>query len=107
MTYIAIALGTILIAFALEEFVLIKPVSTIAESDPLSRRLEVAAIWIPAIAIGATMATLNQYGGIRLGGTINALGLLLSILGLCLRYWSRRTLGRYFTIGVVKQEGMS
>ncbi len=105
MTWIAITLWTTLMAFALEEFVLIKPVSTIAKSDPLSRRLELASIWIPAIAIGATTATLHLYGGIRFGGSINALGLLLCILGLCLRYWSRRTLGRYFTIGVVKQEG--
>lgn len=105
MTYISISLWIILIAFALEEFVLIKPVSTIADSDPLSRRLELMAIWMPALAIGASTATLNIYGGIRLGGILNAVGLLLCVLGLCLRYWSRRTLGRYFTIGVVKQEG--
>lgn len=105
MTYITIALWVILIGFALEEFVLIKPVSTMAESDPFSRRLEWAAIWLPAIAIGITTATLKIFGGIRLGGVVNAGGFLLCVLGLCLRYWSRRTLGRYFTIGVVKQEG--
>ena len=105
MTLIQIGLWTILIAFAIEEFVLIRPVSTIAASDPLSRRLELAAIWVPAIAIGATTATLRLYGGIRWGGMINVLGALLCFLGLGLRYWARRILGRYFTIGVVRQEG--
>ncbi len=105
MTYLTIALWIILIGFALEEFVLIKPVSTMAESDPFSRRLEWAAIWLPAIAIGITTATLKIFGGVRLWGVINVAGCLLCVLGLCLRYWSRRTLGRYFTIGVVKQEG--
>ncbi len=105
MTCITVALWTILIGFALEEFVLIKPVSTMAASDPFSRRLEWAAIWLPAIAIGLTTATLRMFGGIRLGGVTNVAGFMLCVLGLCLRYWSRRTLGRYFTIGVVKQEG--
>ena len=105
MAYITIALWTVLVAFALEEFVLIKPISTIEQSDSLSRRLELTSIWLPAIAIGVTTARLHRYGGVRLGGSVNALGLLLCIVGLGLRYWSRRTLGRFFTIGVVKQEG--
>jgi protein-S-isoprenylcysteine O-methyltransferase Ste14 len=99
MAYTTIALWTVLVAFALEEFVLIKPVSTIEQSDSLSRRLELTSIWLPAIAIGVTTARLHRYGGVRLGGSVNALGLLLCIVGLGLRYWSRRT------IRVVKQEG--
>jgi len=93
----------LLIAFAIEELVLLKAVSTIAQSEPLSRRLEQTAIWLPAVGIGLVSATVNP-GDMR-GGGINALGLMLCIAGLCLRYTARRTLGRFFTIGVVRQEG--
>jgi protein-S-isoprenylcysteine O-methyltransferase Ste14 len=92
-------------AFALEEFVLIKPVSTIARSDPLSRRIELLAIWVPAIGLGLTGATMRAFGGERLAGVANALGVVLCGSGIVLRYWSRKTLGRFFTIGVVHQEG--
>jgi protein-S-isoprenylcysteine O-methyltransferase len=92
-------------AFFLEEFVLIWPVSTIAQSDPLSQRLEKTAFWLPPIGMGITVLTINLFGGVRLAGILNGLGLLLCLLGLGLRYWSRRILGRFFTIGVVKQEG--
>jgi protein-S-isoprenylcysteine O-methyltransferase Ste14 len=63
-------------AYVLEEFVLIKPRSTIA-----------------------------PFAGVRLGGAVNALGGLLCVAGLTLRYVSRKTLGRFFTLGVIKQEG--
>ena len=92
-------------AFAIEEFVLIRPVSTIAESDPLSRRIELLAIWVPAIGLGITGATMGAFGGERLAGAVNALGVVLCGAGIVLRYWSRRILGRFFTIGVVRQEG--
>ena len=92
------------VAFFLEEFVLIRPVSTIAQSAPLSQRLEKTTFWLPPIGMGITVLTINIFGGVRLAGIINGLGLLLCLLGLGLRYWSRRILGRFFTIGVVKQE---
>ena len=47
-------------AFALEEFVLIKPVSTIAQSDALSRRIELLAIWVPAVGMGLCGATIGS-----------------------------------------------
>lgn len=88
-------------AFFLEEFVLIRPVSTIAQSDHLSQRLEKTAFWLPPIGMGITVLMINLFGGVRLAGIVNGLGLL----GLGLRYWSRRILGCFFTIGVVKKEG--
>lgn len=97
--------GLAVAAFVLEEFVLIKPVSTIARSDPLSRRIELAALWVPGIGMALTSLTASFVSGLWLGGIGNALGVLLCALGLGLRYWSRRTLGRFFTIGVVRQEG--
>ncbi len=105
MNHVATALWVILTAFFVEEFVLIKPIFAIGESDPATRRLERAAIWVPAITIGVAVATLKFHGRITLGGTVNALGFLLCVAALGLRYWSRRGLGRYFTIGVIKQEG--
>lgn len=92
-------------AYVLEEFFLIKPTSTIAQSDPLSRRLELAALWVPAIGIGLTGMTIWPMAGVRGGGAVNAIGGVLCAAGLTLRYISRKTLGRFFTIGVVKQEG--
>ena len=91
-------------AFAIEEFLLIKPVSTVAQSDPVSRRLEMAAMWWPGVGMALTAATVRRFGGVRWGGIVNALGFVTCLAALMLRYWSRRTLGRYFTIGVVKQE---
>jgi protein-S-isoprenylcysteine O-methyltransferase Ste14 len=96
---------SIWIAYLIEEFILIKPVSSISKSDPLSKRLEIMAFWLPPIGMTATLITAYAYGGFRLFGVVNAMGLLLSILGLGIRFWSRKVLGRYFTIGVVKQEG--
>jgi protein-S-isoprenylcysteine O-methyltransferase len=95
---------TLFAAFAVEEFVLIRPVSTVSQSDPVSRRLELSAIWWPALGMAATAATLNKYGGVRMGGLVNTAGFLMCVAGLVLRYWSRRTLGRFFTIGVVAQK---
>ena len=92
-------------AYVLEEFVLIKPTSTICQSDPVSRRLELAALWVPAIGIGLTGMTMWPLAGVRGGGAVNAIGGLLCVAGLTLRYVSRKTLGRFFTIGVIKQEG--
>jgi protein-S-isoprenylcysteine O-methyltransferase len=89
--------------FFVEEFLLIKPVSSITQSDPTSRRIELLAIWIPAIGIALCGATLGFFGGIRAGGMINAVGVGLCLAGLALRYWARRVLGRFFTIGVVRQ----
>ena len=105
MFILVILLLLVSLAFAIEEFVLIKPASTIEQSDPISRRLEMMAIWIPAIGWGTTAATLVIFGGVRLDGVINGTGLALCMAGLALRYWSRRTLGGFFTIGVVKQKG--
>ena len=105
MAILYVLLTLAFVAFIVEEFVLIKPVSTIAQSDPLSKRLELAALWAPAIGLGITAATVYFFGGLRLGGVVNAVGLALCIIGLGIRYWSRRTLGRFFTIGVVAQEG--
>lgn len=93
------------IGFVLEEFVLIRPVSTIAQSDPVSRRLERAAILVPAVGMGLTGATMGSLGGVRGSGILNLAGFVLCLAGLGLRYWARRTLGRFFTIGVVRQEG--
>jgi protein-S-isoprenylcysteine O-methyltransferase Ste14 len=95
---------TVFAAFAVEEFVLIKPVSTVSQSDPVSRRLELSAIWWPAFGMFITAATLGRFGGVRMGGLVNAVGFLMCVAGLVLRYWSRRTLGRFFTIGVVAQK---
>jgi protein-S-isoprenylcysteine O-methyltransferase Ste14 len=92
-------------AYVLEEFVLIKPTSTIGQSDPVSRRLELAALWVPAGGIGLTGMTLWPLAGVRGAGVVNAMGGVLCAAGLTLRYVSRKTLGRFFTIGVVKQEG--
>lgn len=92
-------------AFALEEFVLIKPVSTVELSDPLSRRVELLAIWVPALGIALCGAFAGAFGGQRFGGVLNAVGVGFCIAGLALRYWARRVLGRFFTIGVVRQEG--
>src|ERR1044072_9462454 len=92
-------------AYVLEEFVLIKPTSTIGQSDPVSRRLELAALWVPAVGIGLTGMTMWPMAGMRGAAAINALGGLLCVAGLALRYVSRKTLGRFFTIGVIKQEG--
>ena len=100
-----ILFGLAVVAFILEEFVLITPVSTIAQSDPLSRRIERAALWVPGMGMALTGFTASFVNGLWLAGAGNALGVLLSALGLGLRYWSRRTLGRFFTIGVVRQEG--
>jgi protein-S-isoprenylcysteine O-methyltransferase len=91
-------------AFVVEEFFLIKPVSTISQSDPVSRRLELSALWWPALGMALTAATLRKYGGIRAAGVVNAIGCFLCVAGIVLRYWSRRTLGRFFTIGVVAQQ---
>jgi protein-S-isoprenylcysteine O-methyltransferase Ste14 len=104
MSLLAILFTALCLLFALEEFVLIKAHSTIGESDPLSRRIELAAIWLPAIGIAVTGATMRS-GGLRFGGAVNAAGVILCLAGLSLRYWSRRVLGRFFTIGVVRQEG--
>ncbi|MBG9389430.1 methyltransferase family protein [Caenimonas aquaedulcis] len=93
------------VAFALEEFVLIKPVSTIAQSDPVSRWIELLAIWVPAIGMSITGATVRAFGELWMQGLVNAIGVILCLAGLALRYWSRRVLGRFFTIGVVRQEG--
>ncbi len=105
MTVWALAFVVMCVAYALEEFVLIKPVSTIAQSDPLSRRIELAAIWVPAIGIAVTGGTLRAFGSVWAGELVNALGVVLCVAGIGLRYWSRRVLGRFFTIGVVRQEG--
>src|ERR1041384_6110548 len=86
-------------AYVLEEFVLIKPRSTIAQSDALSRRAELCVLWLPAIGIFLTGMTLWPFAGVRLGGAVNALGGLLCVAGLTLRYVSRKTLGRFFTLG--------
>ncbi len=94
-----------LVGFVLEEFILIKPVSTIGQSEPISRRLELAALWVPAIGIGLTGFTGGLVHGVWAGGTLNALGVLLCGAGLGLRFWARLTLGRFFTIGVVRLEG--
>jgi protein-S-isoprenylcysteine O-methyltransferase Ste14 len=96
---------SIWIAYLIEEFILIKPISSISKSDLRSKRLEIMAFGLPPIGMGATLITAIIYGGFRLFGVVNAFGLLLSILGLGLRFWSRKVLGRYFTIGVIKQEG--
>jgi protein-S-isoprenylcysteine O-methyltransferase Ste14 len=95
------------IAFVIEEFLLIKPVSTVSKSDPVSRRLELAAMWWPAVGMALTASTIRTLGGVRLGGALNALGFAMCAAALVLRYWSRRTLGRFFTIGVVKQDNHS
>jgi protein-S-isoprenylcysteine O-methyltransferase Ste14 len=95
------------VAFALEEFVLIKPVSTIAGSDPLSRRIELLAIWVPAVGMALCGATVRAFGDLRMDGVVNIAGVVLCVAGLVLRYWARRVLGRFFTIGVVRQEGHS
>jgi len=92
-------------AFVLEEFILIKPVFTITQSDLLSKRLETVAFWLPAFGMVATAATMGIFGGIRFAGLINGVGLIFCAIGITLRYWARRTLGRFFTIGVVKQAG--
>jgi protein-S-isoprenylcysteine O-methyltransferase Ste14 len=105
MTRIALPYLVLCLLFALEEFVLIRPVVTVAQSDPLSRRVELLAIWVPAIGMALTGATLRLFGGLRLGGRANLAGVVLCLVGLGLRYWSRRVLGRFFTIGVVRQEG--
>src|SRR5436190_1159992 len=89
--------------FFIEEFLLIRPVSTVSQSDPVSRRLELSAMWWPAIGIAVTAATFRRFGGIRAGGMLNALGFLLCTAGVVLRYWARRTLGQFFTIGIVAQ----
>jgi protein-S-isoprenylcysteine O-methyltransferase len=104
MTIIALPYLVLCLLFALEEFVLIKPVVTVAQSDPLSRRVELLAIWVPAVGMALTGATLRGFGGVRLGGALNLLGAALCLTGIALRYWSRRVLGRFFTIGVVRQE---
>lgn len=105
MTTIALPYLILCALFALEEFVLIKPVSTVAQSDPLSRRVELLAIWVPAAGMALTGATLRLFGGVRGGGWLNLAGVALCLVGLGLRYWARRVLGRFFTIGVVRQEG--
>jgi protein-S-isoprenylcysteine O-methyltransferase len=92
-------------AYVLEEFVLIKPTSTIGQSDPTSRRIELAVLWVPAFGIGLTGLSLWPLGGVRAGGMVNALGGVFCAAGLALRYTARKVLGRFFTIGVVKQEG--
>ena len=94
---------TVCAAFGVEEFVLIKPVSTVSQSDPVSRRLERCAMWWPAFGMFVTAATLRSFGGVRMSGLVNAAGFLVCATGLVVRYWSRRTLGRFFTIGVVAQ----
>ena len=38
-------------AFMIEEFILIKPISTIGQSDPTCRRLEIASLWLPACTL--------------------------------------------------------
>lgn len=95
----------VLVGFALEEFILIKPVSTAGQSDPLSRRMEQAALWVPAVGIGLTGFTASRFHGVWAGGTLNGLGVVLCVVGVGLRFWARRTLGRFFTIGVVRLEG--
>jgi protein-S-isoprenylcysteine O-methyltransferase Ste14 len=92
-------------AFMIEEFILIKPISTIAQSDPTCRRLEIASLWLPALGIALTAATMGLFGAVWIGGWGNAIGLVFCAVGVGLRYWSRTTLGRFFTIGVVKQQG--
>lgn len=92
-------------AFALEEFVLIRAVSTIARSDAAGRRLERLIIAISAAGLGLTGATSGVWGAVLAGGIGNLVGVALALFGVVLRYWSRRTLGRFFTIGVVTQEG--
>ena len=91
-------------AFAVEEFLLIKPVSTVSQSDPVSRRLELSALWWPAFGMALTAATIRKFGGIRAGGLVNGIGCFMCVSGIVLRYWSRHTLGRFFTIGVVAQK---
>ena len=91
-------------ALIVEEFVLIKPVYTVAQSDPVSRRLELAAMWWPAVGMFVTAATLGRFGSVRMGGVVNAVGFMMCVAAIALRYWSRRTLGRFFTIGVVAQK---
>ena len=105
MDTVILAFVILCLAFVVEEFILIKPVSTIAGSDPLSRRLEIAAIWLPAIGMALSGSTVRSYASVWLGGAVNALGVVLCVAGLALRYWSRRVLGRFFTIGVVRQQG--
>ena len=105
MQLFALLFMALCLAFALEEFVLIKPVSTIAQSDPLSRRIELTSIWVPAIGMSITGATLGAFGALWMDGRVNAVGVVLCGLGVALRYWSRRVLGRFFTIGVVRQQG--
>ena len=92
-------------AYFLEEFILIKPTCTIAQSDPVSRRIELAVLWVPAVGLALTGMTMWPFAGVRVSGFVNALGGLMCLGGLVLRYISRRALGRFFTIGVVRQEG--
>lgn len=61
-------------------------------------------MWWPAVGMALTAATVGTFGGVRAGGVVNGAGLSLCVAGVCLRYWSRRTLGRFFTIGVVAQQ---
>jgi protein-S-isoprenylcysteine O-methyltransferase len=105
LTVWALAFIVLCLAYALEEFVLIKPVSTVAQSDRESRRLELAAIWVPGIGIALTGATLRQFAHVWGAELVNLAGVVLCLAGIGLRYWSRRVLGRFFTIGVVRQEG--
>src|SRR5262245_3703263 len=102
MALVTIAFVFMCAAFAIEEFVLIKPMTTIAQSDPVSRRIELLAIWIPAIGMALCGATIGKFGGLRLGGIANVVGVVFCLMGLSLRYWARRVLGRFFTIGVVR-----
>ncbi|HKQ62481.1 MAG TPA: isoprenylcysteine carboxylmethyltransferase family protein [Candidatus Polarisedimenticolaceae bacterium] len=104
MHALVVMLLLVVAAFALEEFVLIRPVLSLERSDPLSRRLETAAIWVPAAGMALTGATMRAWGGVRLGGLVNVLGLLSCLCGIGLRWWARATLGHLFTIGVVRQE---
>src|SRR5262245_3224442 len=99
MTWIVLLFIAACVGFFVEEFVLIKPVSTIAASDPVSRRIELLSIWVPAVGIALCGATLGSFGAVRASGAVNALGVALCGLGLALRYWSRQILGRFFTIG--------
>jgi len=92
------------VLYLIEEFVLIKPRSAVSESEPVSRCLEWAAFGYLPAGMAVTLAGIWIRGGGVDFGSATILGILLCIAGLGLRYWSRRELGRFFTIGVVKQE---
>ncbi len=99
-----LALGLVAsLALILEEFVLLRPVYSIAQSNTVTKAIETVAFPLQLLGMTVTLVTIGHFWAISLGGVINGLGLLLCMGALGLRYWCRRTLGRFFTIGVVTQ----